>query len=91
MDVGCGHGLLGIYSLKKNANLVVFQDYNIDVLNICTKVNIQKNEVNNFELVAGDWDLLQFDQKYDVLLMSEVIYNEDNYLKIAKFIKKTLK
>ncbi len=56
MDVGCGHGLLGIYALKKNASFVLFQDYNIDVLNICTKINIEKNEVGNFALLAGDWD-----------------------------------
>ena len=28
LDLGCGQGLLGIYALKKNAQLVHFSDYN---------------------------------------------------------------
>jgi 16S rRNA G1207 methylase RsmC len=32
MDAGCGHGLLGIYCLLKEPKIVVFNDYNIDVL-----------------------------------------------------------
>lgn len=32
MDIGCGHGLLGIAGLKNGASYCVFQDYNQDVL-----------------------------------------------------------
>ncbi len=32
IDVGCGQGFLGIYALLKNSRLVVFNDFNIDVL-----------------------------------------------------------
>ena len=30
MDIGCGHGLLGIAGLKNGASYCVFQDYNQD-------------------------------------------------------------
>lgn len=32
MDIGCGHGLLGIAALKSGAELCCFQDFNQDVL-----------------------------------------------------------
>ena len=43
MDIGCGHGLLGIYALNKNPKYVLFQDFNEEVLNIATKKNILLN------------------------------------------------
>ncbi|CDJ46067.1 hypothetical protein, conserved [Eimeria brunetti] len=43
LDLGCGHGLLGIWALKSGASAVVFQDLNLDVLNLATRWNILKN------------------------------------------------
>lgn len=38
LDLGCGQGLLGIYALKKNAQLVHFSDYNDSVIdNVLTE------------------------------------------------------
>lgn len=32
LDLGCGHGLLGMGALKKGAKSCTFQDYNQDVI-----------------------------------------------------------
>ncbi len=37
LDLGCGHGLVGIFALKAFDNVTVcFQDYNLDVLKFAT-------------------------------------------------------
>jgi ribosomal protein L11 methylase PrmA len=40
MDLGCGHGLLGILALLKGAKCVLFQDFNLEVLTEVTIPNI---------------------------------------------------
>jgi len=45
MDIGCGQGLLGIQAIKKNSKIVLFQDYNKEVLDyICLK-NLFANDI----------------------------------------------
>ncbi|CDI84831.1 LOC495955 protein, related [Eimeria praecox] len=47
LDLGCGHGLLGIWALKTGAPAVVFQDLNENVLKQATRWNILKNTENS--------------------------------------------
>ena len=61
LDLGCGQGLLGIYALKMDAKSVLFQDYNAEVLQFFTNMNLQANfknmkEINNkIRFISGDW------------------------------------
>ncbi|KAM4053677.1 histidine protein methyltransferase 1 homolog isoform 1-T3 [Anomaloglossus baeobatrachus] len=43
LDLGCGAGLLGIFSLKQNAKVVHFQDYNSTVIEKITIPNVLIN------------------------------------------------
>ncbi|XP_069599198.1 histidine protein methyltransferase 1 homolog [Ranitomeya imitator] len=43
LDLGCGAGLLGIFSLKQKANVVHFQDYNSTVIEEITIPNVLLN------------------------------------------------
>ena len=80
MDLGCGHGLLGIAALKNGASLCCFQDYNQDVLQNITKPNTIINDIdtNRCQFVSGDWDNLisntntntNANIKYDIILGS---------------------
>lgn len=78
MDIGCGHGLLGIYALIKGAKFVYFQDFNKEVLEEVTKYNISIN-CSDFLVKCGfedgDWSKLadtvvQYQQKLDIVLGS---------------------
>ena len=118
IDLGCGHGLLGIFSLQLNANYVVFQDFNIEVLKYATFLNIKENFGNYKEIfsnklgfISGDWGKVSENLKenkselegitgngskfkncdFELILMSEVLYNADNYEKIIDLIDKILK
>ena len=43
MDLGCGHGLLGLYSLQKGSKDVTFTDYNRECLTDLAFPNVMKN------------------------------------------------
>jgi ribosomal protein L11 methylase PrmA len=57
MDIGCGHGLLGIAALKSGASSCYFQDYNKEVLESITKTTITLNDLPtaNCKFIYGDW------------------------------------
>jgi len=61
LDLGCGQGLLGIYALQNDAKSVLFQDYNSEVLQYFTYMNLQANFKNITEyhkkirFISGDW------------------------------------
>ncbi|XP_055917499.1 histidine protein methyltransferase 1 homolog [Eupeodes corollae] len=92
LDLGCGSGVLGIYAHNCGA-LVHFQDYNEDVLekitipNLC--LNLPDDETIDSEKIkfySGDWlkytELTKDDEKFDIILTSETIYNPDNQQKL---------
>ncbi|KRX01404.1 hypothetical protein PPERSA_01307 [Pseudocohnilembus persalinus] len=113
IDLGCGHGLLGLYAMQEGAKQTVFADFNIEVLNMVTKKNLELNfgfeKINKkVAFLSGDWENLpekmkqkqndievdenfskntSYPEIFDVLLMSEVIYNQDNYQKIVNLCK----
>lgn len=103
LDLGCGHGILGIFALQKGAT-VHFQDYNKSVLSSVTVRNIilnfpnkeWENKLNLCRFFSGDWEsFLQLakeeERKYDIILTSETIYNPQNQQKLCSVLKDTLK
>lgn len=84
LEVGCGAGLPSILALQKGAKEVVLQDYNDVVVSCFTKDNFTINNVNleNCRFYGCDWATLQQKidgQKFEVVLTSETIYNEEHY------------
>ncbi|VDN89383.1 unnamed protein product [Brugia pahangi] len=84
LEVGCGAGLPSILALQKGAKEVVLQDYNDVVVSCFTKANFTINNVNleNCRFYGCDWATLQQKidgQKFEVVLTSETIYNEEHY------------
>ena len=97
LDMGCGHGLPGIYLLLKGVNEICFQDFNKEVLDNITKnyINQLKNNFGlNFEkkvnYVDGDWGEFQYNKKFDVIISGDTLYNNSNYEKIYNLIKNNL-
>ncbi|VDK75958.1 unnamed protein product [Onchocerca ochengi] len=84
LEIGCGAGLPSILALQKGAKEVILQDYNDIVVNCFTKDNFAVNNVSleNCRFYGCNWATLQQKmngQKFDVVLTSETIYNEEHY------------
>ncbi|XP_051118414.1 uncharacterized protein LOC127242768 [Andrographis paniculata] len=66
LELGCGHGLPGIFACLKGAVAVHFQDFNVEVLRCLTIPNVLANvqrkpveggQINtNTRFFAGDWN-----------------------------------
>ncbi|KAL8088810.1 hypothetical protein AgCh_038554 [Apium graveolens] len=58
LELGCGHGLPGIFACLKGAAAVHFQDFNAEVLQCLTIPNVNANILNSeaeIRYFAGDW------------------------------------
>jgi hypothetical protein len=70
LELGCGHGLPGLYFLLRNS-LVVFQDFNQEILEKITYKYIEETMEdydlpelkNNFAFINGDWS--EFIDKFE--------------------------
>ena len=97
LDLGCGHGLPGIYLLLKGINEICFQDFNKEVLENITKNYINQlkdnfglNFQNKIKFIEGDWGLFKYDKKFDIIISGDTLYNNQNYEKIYNLIKNYL-
>jgi len=101
-ELGCGAGLPGIYCCNQGAK-VLFNDYNHDVIEETTIPNVLLNKPNRedcSEYYSGDWasledilekKILTEEDKFDLILSSETIYNVSNQSKLVSIFKKFLK
>ncbi|KYQ88745.1 hypothetical protein DLAC_10775 [Tieghemostelium lacteum] len=94
LEIGCGHGLPGIYCQKKGSN-VTFQDYNDEVLlnltfgNFKINCNDHRQSLDRCRFISGDWkhvDKLLGKEKYDLILTSDTLYNINSFLKLHNLI-----
>ncbi|KAL1462957.1 hypothetical protein WDU94_014754 [Cyamophila willieti] len=94
LDLGCGAGLLGLYTLLNGAAHVSFQDYNQEVVESLTIPNILLNtqDLGKCKFYHGDWSSLAdvIDTKYDIILTSETIYSVTNHNKLISVFKTLL-
>ena len=84
---------------------VWFNDYNADVLKQITipnvLLNVPSTEVTETRFFSGDWQSLEENflrkeiteesAKFDLILTSETIYNQENQSKLVSIFKKFLK
>ncbi|XP_041979432.1 histidine protein methyltransferase 1 homolog [Aricia agestis] len=96
LDLGCGIGILGIYSLLKGAK-VTFQDYNKEIIENVTVPNVLLNteeedteySIDMCKFYSGDWESFneKLEDNFDIILTSETIYNVDNYEKLVRLFE----
>jgi len=102
LDLGCGAALPGLYCFAKGAE-VWFNDYNEEVLKHITMpntlLNVPKNPAKT-RFFAGDWEsfeeivspeMSREEEKFDLILTSETIYNTKNQHKLISIFKNFLK
>lgn len=97
LDLGCGAGLSGIMAAKMGASAVHFQDFNKEVIQNFTMVNVKLNKIDESVLTffSGDWGNFATlaeasGYRYDLILTSETIYNVKSYSKLLKVFTKLL-
>eukprot|EP00092_Neocalanus_flemingeri_P033182 GFUD01036088.1.p1 GENE.GFUD01036088.1~~GFUD01036088.1.p1 ORF type:complete len:287 (-),score=81.13 GFUD01036088.1:192-1052(-) len=99
LELGCGAGLPGIYCFKEGSS-VWFSDYNEDVINEVTIPNTLLNVPSDPEetrFFSGDWgtfennilvkEIKNDNDKFDLILTSETIYNVENQSKLISIFK----
>ena len=77
LEIGCGFGLVGIVATLAGAK-TVFTDFEQDAL-LFTKHNAEQNGINSADYVQMDWNNPCFQTKFDIILASDVIYEEENW------------
>ena len=97
LDMGCGHGLPGIYLLLKGIKEICFQDFNKEVLEKITsnyilqlKNNYNLNFENKINYVNGDWGDFKYNKKFNIIISGDTLYNNENYEKIYNLLKNYL-
>lgn len=90
-ELGCGAGLIGVLSCKLGAAFVLFQDYNQDVLDHATRLNLQLNFADNepsVELWATSWsdweqrlrrEPLDEQRRFDLVWGADILYETAHY------------
>ena len=96
IELGTGCGLLGISILKKTeCNHLTFSDYQdsvIDNLKDNIKINIPKISNEKYNILKLDWrDYEKINDKFDIIIGSELIYQGGFIEELAKLISKILK
>ena len=105
LELGCGHGLPGIFTLKKFPNCkVCFQDLNEEVLEHTTASNVLYNAGHEATetracFVRGDWTSVSFIPKlfeiakcrsFDVVLAAETLYTKSSSVIMSQLLWRLL-
>ena len=85
LEIGCGFGLGGIVACQAGAK-GVFTDFEYDAL-LFAKHNAQQNGIDSAIFVQMDWNAPCFHCKFDAILASDVIYEEQNWEPILSLLQ----
>lgn len=88
LEIGCGYGLAGTVASQADA-IVVFTDFEYDALQFAWH-NTKHNGVRNPVLVQMDWNTTCFKCKFDLIIASDVIYEEQNWVPILELLQSLL-
>ncbi len=89
LEIGCGFGLAGIVASQVGAE-VVFSDFEYDAL-LFAQHNAQQNGIRSADYVQMDWNTPCFQCQFDVILASDVIYEEQNWQPLIQLLQTYLK
>ncbi|KAK8663320.1 hypothetical protein V6N13_083143 [Hibiscus sabdariffa] len=94
LELGCGHGLPGIFACLKGAAEVQFQDFNAEVLRCLTIPNVNANllEKSQLDTASEARFFAEHGQAtgYDVILMAETIFSISAQRNLYGLIKKCM-
>ena len=82
LDIGCGIGAVA-YSLSEKAEKVVACDYNPYTINTAKKLYSS----NNIQYLTADATEFDFDEKFDYIILSNVLEHIQNRIEFLKKLK----
>ncbi|MCG9128029.1 methyltransferase domain-containing protein [Candidatus Poribacteria bacterium] len=89
LEIGCGFGLVGIVASLEGGK-VLFSDFEFEAL-IFARENSRQNGIESPTLVQMDWNNPCLKSKFDLIIASDVIYDEQNWKPIIGLLQETLK
>lgn len=85
LEIGAGVGLCGLFAASHGFNVTI-TDVHPDAL-LFTQINVLKNGLQDRARVAkADFTQDRLDRRFDIILGSEVLYKEDTYRPLTKFL-----
>jgi len=101
LELGCGHGLPGVFAALAGASEVGFADFNAEVLTHLTAPNLLANlarlppgrDAPSARYFAGDWlrtaEALHAEDSppYDIILTSETVYSHDSTRRLLQALE----
>ena len=89
LEIGCGTGVPGVVAAQLGA-FTMFSDM-VPVTLEAVKESCQLNRISNFQTCALDWsEANQSKERYDVVIGSEVFYDEANLTDISYALERVL-
>ncbi len=88
LEIGCGLGLVGIVATAIGGK-VLFTDHDDNALNF-TRINFKRNFKRSATVEKMDWRDPGEDQKYDIILAADVLYEKRWIKPVVTVIEKKL-
>jgi len=88
LEIGAGLGIVGIYATLCG-HQVTITDIDDDALRFA-RTNALLNGLPSLDVRKLDWSDPAFDETYDVIVGSEVIYDRETYPVLVQFLRKAL-
>lgn len=91
LELGCGIGVVGLAALARGL-CVTFSDHVAQAIDLAL-VNARRNGFHEARGVALDWhhpSLASSDERYSIILASDVLYNRANHLPLLNTIDRFL-
>ena len=88
LEIGAGLGIVGIYAALCG-HQVTITDVNEDALQFA-RANVLLNHVQHVEVNKLDWNDSTFEETYDVIVGSEIVYDRESYPALVEFLRRSL-
>ena len=89
LEIGCGTGLAGVVAAQLGA-FTMFSDM-VPITLEAVKETCQLNHISNFDTCTLDWsEKIESKEHYDVVLGSEVFYDEEILANISHVLEQVL-
>ena len=89
LEIGAGVGLVSIVAATFG-HQITMTEYNADALNFA-RANACLNNCPDLPIKKLDWNHPRLKDQFDLIVASEVTYNEENFFPLIRFFKSNLK
>ena len=85
LEIGAGCGASGLIAARYGLSRVLLTDINEDAL-LFAKANVLKNGLSTVEVCRADICTTRLEERFDIILASEILYLDELHRPILKFL-----